>query len=193
MCVARCSAGMVILLALVSSSCVTGGGASLGLYADTRGDLGVAVRGHANALGFRLADTPDTEPAGAPLLGIEMGPAFSFKEDFWRLQVGVPLGAGTWDDTNAGHGVRIAPQFQMDYAWRYGGAPVHEAYGGGVEVAYLSHVTMESEHYDGPDAIRLHRVGPMFTASFLRDDKGWFGNFLLAVMWDYEAYVATGR
>lgn len=188
-------AAMAMCAALACASCVAGGGASAGLYVDTNGDFGAAVRGHATLLGFRISDAPDERPSGAPLLGVEMGPAFSFIDSVWRLQVGVPLAAATWDDLGRHHGMRLSPQFVMDYAWRYDGAKVHEAYGGAVAGAYLRHLSMQSERYaNGPDAVRIHRLGPVAAVSVLWADTGeWSGLFFLGVMYDYEAYVASGK
>ncbi len=187
----RCVLPWLGLLVLVVSGCVTGGGGSVGLYTNTRGDVGAAVRGHATALGFRVSGRPDSSPAGAPLLGAEGGVAFSFRQPVWRLQFGVPI-AGTWDDTEADHGIRIAPQLAMDLALKYDGSTLHDAWGGALAGAYLRHVAMESEQYEGPDAMRIHRMGPVFSAAFFHDDEGWFGNFFLGFMYDFEAWVATG-
>lgn len=173
--------------------CVTGGGGTIGLYASTRGDVGVAFRGHANLLGFRVSDTPDTRPAGLPLLGVELGAARSLREDRWHLQAGLPIGAATWDDTESKHGIRVSPQFIADWSWKGDSSLTHEAYGGALTGACLRHLSMDSESYDGPDAIRIHRLGPEISISLLRDDAGWYGTLFVGILYDYEAYVATGR
>lgn len=144
-------------------------------------------------LGFRIADTADNNPAGAPLLGVEVGTAFSFMQDFWHLQIGVPIGAATWDDLNQQHGMRFAPQFLVDMPLDYDGHGRDMAFGGGLAGAYLRHLSVDTDRYDGPDAIRIHRMGPIVSVSVLRDSAGWFASFFLGVMYDFEAYVATGK
>lgn len=182
-----------VWILLLLSGCVAGGGGTVGLYADTRADIGLAIRGHSTMLGFRVSDAPDDRPAAAPLLGIEVGPSFSFRHDVWHLHTRVPIGAATWDDIKAEHGLRISPAFVMDYSWRYGGSATNEAWGAGAGLGYLRHVAYDGEHYDGPDAHRIHRLGPVFSFSVVRDNQGWLGTFLLGLMYDYEAYVATGN
>jgi hypothetical protein len=127
------------------------------------------------------------------VFGVETGPAFSFRKNMWRLQANVPIGAATWEDLDAGHGIRVAPAFMADWGFNYDGDSVHEAYGGGASTAYLRHLSMDSERYEGRDAARIHRMGPVLSAAFMHDKEGWFGTFFLGLMYDYVAYIASGR
>ena len=182
-----------VVVSILLAGCVTGGGATVGVYADTRGDVGVAVQGHANLVGFRVGDTDNNQPAGVPLLGTELGAGFSFREDLWRLTTAIPIGAATWDDLDQEHGIRVSPAFLMDFGFRYDGDNVYEAFGGRLGSAYLRHMAMESEQYEGPDAIRIHRLGPLVSVAVMADAEGWFANFLVGIMYDFESYVASGK
>ncbi len=181
-----------LLFCVALMGCVSGGGAGLGLFADSRGGLGVALRGHSVATGYRLESTESAESA-APLLGVELGTGFSFTESAWKMQVGVPIGAGTWDDTDAGYGIRGAPKFVMDFTWPPGEPRGVQAVGGAVDFAWLPHLATERDPLQGQDTVRIQRFGPAVSAALLNDGEGWFGSLFLGVMYDFEAYLSASR
>lgn len=178
----------VAVLVIATSGCMAGVGAGVGLFGDSRGAIGVAIRGHATPLGHRLEDT-----TAFPIVGIDMGAGFAFNDDDWDLQIGVPIGAASFDDTAAGHGWRVAPRFVYQQSTKYGGGKASEAFGAGLDGAYLPHLSSARDVRQHQDGVRIHRLGPALSVSFLRDQEGWFATFFLGAIYDFEAYMSGSR
>ncbi len=184
---------MLLLISSLLMGCVTGGGGSVGLYSDTRGDVGIALSGHTNLLGFRVVDTGDSLPMGFPVFGIEAGGGLSLTRDLWHMRAAIPVAAATIDDIDDSYGLAVTPMVVVDSTWRYDGSILDTAWGGGLGAAWMPHLAVESEQYDGPDAFRIHRLGPAASVTLSSDSAGWFASFFLGLRYDFEAYVSSGR